>query len=468
MAELGFQRGMWPGTTPPSPDAPGGRLSIFDCARQAAGTLGRRPNPCAAGDFFAPHGICVDSHRRHLRRRSRPFGRAAIAVWCHPPVTRCRNSLTFRVRRNATAQPICESCTMKAWRFYHFNDMRLDDVAEPVCGPGHVLVEPLCVQPSVTEAQLAQGIPTLAFDRVKHRLETEAPFNSSGTNSVPVFSKPDLALAVFGPATVWRRGPNCLARIAPSADRAQRPLPQGAGHRLRPSRLLRGTSLSAGNRPRQSGRTHLRQRGGLPASLSDSVAAVETAQIADGGHGGDLRSGQHGTGVLADRSPERSGPGHHRGRARGVVPDLARAGGGPRLERPHHGCRHSDPRTDRRQRRDVVFECAAAVRNKDWPAIRRSYRPLTPFAPEERSWEFPGSAAPFSSTSIPPRAQPAYLFPDISTQAHLEHTVRLVASGRVRFATITHVLSGIESVPKAFEITANKGKYGRSIQDRKS
>ena len=53
-----------------------------------------------------------------------------------------------------------------------------------------------------------------------------------------------------------------------------------------------------------------------------------------------------------------------------------------------------------------------------------------------------------------------YLFPDISTQAHLEHTVRLVASGRVKLdATITHVLQGLESVPQAFEITANKGKY---------
>jgi threonine dehydrogenase-like Zn-dependent dehydrogenase len=53
-----------------------------------------------------------------------------------------------------------------------------------------------------------------------------------------------------------------------------------------------------------------------------------------------------------------------------------------------------------------------------------------------------------------------YLFPDISTQAHLEHTVRLVASGRVRLKeTITHILSGIESVPRAFEITANKGKH---------
>jgi threonine dehydrogenase-like Zn-dependent dehydrogenase len=53
-----------------------------------------------------------------------------------------------------------------------------------------------------------------------------------------------------------------------------------------------------------------------------------------------------------------------------------------------------------------------------------------------------------------------YLFPDISTQAHLAHTVRLVASGRVKLRpTITHVLNGIEAVPQAFDITANKGKY---------
>jgi len=64
---------------------------------------------------------------------------------------------------------------MKAWRFHAFGDFRLDDVAEPTVLPGHVLVEPLVVQPSVTEAQLAFGIPTLAYDRVKKRLETEAP-----------------------------------------------------------------------------------------------------------------------------------------------------------------------------------------------------------------------------------------------------------------------------------------------------
>ena len=69
---------------------------------------------------------------------------------------------------------------MKAWRFHAFGDLRLDDVSEPVCGPGHVVVEPICVQPSVTEAQLAQGIPTLAYDRIKRRLETEPPVQLFG------------------------------------------------------------------------------------------------------------------------------------------------------------------------------------------------------------------------------------------------------------------------------------------------
>ncbi len=69
---------------------------------------------------------------------------------------------------------------MKAWRFHQFNDMRLEDVPEPTCLPGQVIVEPICVQPSVTEAQLAFGIPTLAYDRVKRRLETEAPVQLFG------------------------------------------------------------------------------------------------------------------------------------------------------------------------------------------------------------------------------------------------------------------------------------------------
>lgn len=61
VAELGFRAGMWPGTTAPSPDAPGGRLSVFDPRGQLLARWGGGHNPCAAGDFFAPHDIGVDS-----------------------------------------------------------------------------------------------------------------------------------------------------------------------------------------------------------------------------------------------------------------------------------------------------------------------------------------------------------------------------------------------------------------------
>jgi DNA-binding beta-propeller fold protein YncE len=61
VAELGYRAGMWPGTSPPSLDAPGGRVSIFDSGGKLRARWGGGHNPCADGDFFAPHGICVDS-----------------------------------------------------------------------------------------------------------------------------------------------------------------------------------------------------------------------------------------------------------------------------------------------------------------------------------------------------------------------------------------------------------------------
>jgi sugar lactone lactonase YvrE len=62
IAELGYHAGRWPGTEAAPPDAPGGRVSIFDRAGVLHARFGGGTNPCAAGDFFAPHGIWVDSH----------------------------------------------------------------------------------------------------------------------------------------------------------------------------------------------------------------------------------------------------------------------------------------------------------------------------------------------------------------------------------------------------------------------
>lgn len=62
VAELGYRAGMWSGVTPPTPDATGGRIRIFDPHGNELARWGGGDEPSRAGDFFAPHDIHVDVH----------------------------------------------------------------------------------------------------------------------------------------------------------------------------------------------------------------------------------------------------------------------------------------------------------------------------------------------------------------------------------------------------------------------
>lgn len=61
VAEVGYHAGMWPGTSAPSADAPGGRIGVFDRSGKLCARWGGGLDPCAPGDFFAPHDVCIDS-----------------------------------------------------------------------------------------------------------------------------------------------------------------------------------------------------------------------------------------------------------------------------------------------------------------------------------------------------------------------------------------------------------------------
>jgi len=110
---------------------------------------------------------------------------------------------------------------------------------------------------------------------------------------------------------------------------------------------------------------------------------------------------------------------------------------------------------------DVVFECAGGSPKQGLAGHQTLTQAIDAVRPGGKLIGVSWFGAPLElDVDLLRERSLRYLFPDVSTQAHLEHTVRLVASGRVRVKpTITHVLEGIESVPKAFEITANKGKY---------
>ena len=351
---------------------------------------------------------------------------------------------------------------MKAWRFHGFGDMRLDDVPPPVCRPNHVVVEPLVVQPSVTEAQLAFGIPTLAYDRVKKRLEMEAPVQLFGHEfcarivevgaGVTDFHVGDRVAARAklpcqdcpqchrGKEDLCRRGPvigfdlpGCFSELA----------------------LLPEISLvKVDDRISASVAACLQ-------SLSDSVAAVETAdiQIADSV----VILGQGSMGLECLQIARLSGAGQVitvdvRDEACQVSREL---GADHALNAKTCDVVATIRELTGGNGADVVFECAGGSPKQGLAGHQTLLDALSAVRSGGKiigvSWFGQPVSLPvdlFRERSL------RYLFPDISTREHLEHTVRLVASGRVRLEpTIRHVLQGLGSVPQAFEITANKGKY---------
>ena len=352
---------------------------------------------------------------------------------------------------------------MRAWRFYGFGDFRLDDVPVPELRPRHVLVEPLCVQPSITEAQLAYGIPTLAYDRVKRRLEAEAPLQLFGHEFC---------------ARIIETGPGVSQRFQVGdrvAARAKLPCEKCSLCLSERSSLCRKGPVIGFDQPgcfsdiaalpeialvKVDDRISNSEAACLQ-SLSDSIAAVETAsiQMADSV----VIFGQGSMGLECLQIARISGAGQiitvdvrdescriskelgadHALTARNcdvvaTIRDLTEGNGA-----------------------DVVFECAGGSAKQGLAGTQTLRQAIDAVRSGGKvigvSWF--GGPLELDVDLLRERSL-RYLFPDISTQAHLEHTVRLVASGRVHLkSTITHQFQGLESVPQAFEITANKGKY---------
>src|SRR5947209_2438522 len=62
VVELGWRAGLFPWLVAPTPEAPAARLSVFDREGRLQARWGGGDDPCAPGNFFAPHDVCIDSH----------------------------------------------------------------------------------------------------------------------------------------------------------------------------------------------------------------------------------------------------------------------------------------------------------------------------------------------------------------------------------------------------------------------
>lgn len=352
---------------------------------------------------------------------------------------------------------------MKAWRFYNFGDMRCDDVPVPALKPHHVLVEPLVVQPSVTEAQLAFGIPTLAYDRIKRRFETEAPVQLFGHEFCARI------IEVGSGVTRFKVGDRIAAR-------AKLPCQQCAMCLSDRSALCRKGPVIGFDLPGcfsevailpEISLVHVADNisdseAACLQSLSDSVASVETADI----QMGDTVAifGQGSMGLECLQIARISGAG------RIITVDVRdesckmskECGADVALNAKTCDVVAEIKELTEGNGADVVFECAGGSPKQGLAGTQSLRNAIDAVRSGGKiigvSWF--GGPLELNIDTLRERSL-RYLFPDISTQQHLEHTVRLVSSGRVHLkSTITHSLDGLDKVPQAFEITANKGKYG--------
>lgn len=340
--------------------------------------------------------------------------------------------------------------------------MRLDEIPVPELRPGHVLAQMLVVQPSVTEAQLAFGIPTLAFEKISHRLATEAP--------VQLFGHEYCARIVDVGPGVTRFQPG--DRIAARAKLPCQDCPlcnAGRMHLCRKGPIigfqLPGCFSEYALLP-EIALTLVDDRisdseAACLQSLSDSVASVETANI----RVGDTVAlfGQGSMGLECMQIARVSGAG--RIIAVDVRPEacaMARQLGADNVI----NAAEQDPVAAIRDLTggngaDVTFECAGGSPKQGLAGVKTLLQAIDATRSGGTivgvSWF--GGPIEFPVDVLRERSL-RYVFPDISTLEHLEHTVRLVAAGRVNLKpAITHVLQGIDKVPEAFEITANKGRY---------
>ena len=61
VAEVGWRAGRFPWQTPPPGEVPGARVSVFDSEGRLLVRWGGAGDPCAPGEFFAPHDLTIDS-----------------------------------------------------------------------------------------------------------------------------------------------------------------------------------------------------------------------------------------------------------------------------------------------------------------------------------------------------------------------------------------------------------------------
>ena len=353
---------------------------------------------------------------------------------------------------------------MKAWRFHAIGDMRLDEVPDPQVEPGGVLVKVTVAQPSVTEVIRARGGETLGADYVRQAIAESAPVQLMGHEFAG-------EVVAVGAGVTWLKVGDKVA-----SGRSRLPcykcelclggLPDYCRKGPSVGRELPGCFAEYVSLPAE---VFVR----LPAEVSDSegaciqaltgcVDAVATAELQMGDTVVVFGQGTMGLAIL--QVARASGAGLvFTTDVRDEVLKLSKTLGADETI----NAAAVDPvervlQLTRGNGVDVAFESAGGSAKQGLAgatALKQAIQATRDVGKVVQVAMF-GGPVELNLNELRAKAL-QYLFPAPTNRKLMEHSVRLVATGQVKLKpTITHVLHGLDKLPEAFEITANKARYG--------
>lgn len=351
---------------------------------------------------------------------------------------------------------------MKAWRFYAIGDMRLDEIPTPHPRPGWVTIRTRVVQPSVTEAIRARGGSTRGSDYIKKVIAERSPVQLLGHEFCG-----DVVELGEGVTSV-KEGDRASARSNAPCHNCHW-CRTGQEERCWKGPLI-GQSIPGGLC--EYFVVPVEALSIVPPGVSDNeaaclqplaccVATVERTRIQIGDTVAILGMGVMGLSIL----------------------QLARAAGarliigvdvrksclrmGKDLGADYQlDATEADPvqavlDLTHGMGVDVVFECAGGSPAEGLAGTKTLGQAVSMVGHMGKIVQVAVIGEPIEIDPILFRTMSlSYIFSPHTTASLMDYAVRLVAGGVVKAAPmITHVLRGLENVPKSFEITANKVAY---------
>lgn len=351
---------------------------------------------------------------------------------------------------------------MKAWQFYSLGDMRLEEIPLPKAEPGWVVVRVRVVQPSVTEAIIASGMPTIGADRIKAMLAERAPVRLFGHEFCAEVV--ELGVGVEGLAIGDRVAAKSIVPcgtcfLCRSGRREVCRKGKVIGHQL-PGAFAEYAALPAEVLVK------------LPDSISDSEGASLqpftscVPAVADAGiQMGDTVAfiGQGVMGLFCMQIARHS--------SASLIIGIDVRDQTLRLSKELGADVVIDARkTDAVEAvlqltngvgADVVFEAAGGSPAQGLAGSSALDQAIRMVADGGRIVQVAILSGEVRLPSTLRERCLSYICPRGTNRRLLEHSVALLASGRVRIAPlVSHSLNGLDKMPQALEITANKSKYG--------